>query len=118
MNAPNEVYYCGRRLDGVTVRRGKESYALVPRQAPGSAPELANGARIKSHLDFSFALLADALEDDAQASRLLHAFNQRVGPLLPDRWVMSRSRVRAYAQMLEQYRLAGIKIGVETVAQD
>jgi hypothetical protein len=58
----------------------------------------------------SYALLADALDDDARALRLHHAFRRRVGCILPDRWTLSRSRIRAYADMLEQYQSAGIEI--------
>jgi hypothetical protein len=78
----------------------------------GTGPE--NG---KLSDGLSYALLADALDNDARALRLHHAFRRRVGSILPDRWTLSRSRIRAYADMIEQYQEVGIDAGVDREAE-
>jgi hypothetical protein len=49
----------------------------------------------------SVALLADALHDDARALKLLERFRKRVITLLPPRWTITRSRIRAHADRIE-----------------
>jgi hypothetical protein len=46
-------------------------------------------------------LLADALQNDARASRVHHDFNSRVIPLFPKRWTITRSRIIAYVDRIE-----------------
>jgi hypothetical protein len=112
MSAGSEVYYSKAAFNRLTVRRGGEKRDLNPRHGPISVDSESDFDKgdTKLRAELSFALLADALEDDARALRLHHAFRRRVASLLPDRWTMSRSRIRAYADMIEQYQAAGIKI--------
>lgn len=117
MSARSEVYYSNAAFNRLTVRRGGEKRVLNPRHGPisfDSESDFDKGST-KLGVELSFALLADALEDDARALRLHHAFRRRVASLLPDRWTMSRSRIRAYADMIEQYQAAGIKIDGDDV---
>ena len=110
MSAGSEVYYSKAPSNLLTVRQGGEKRVLNPRSiSVDSGSDFATGGRTLG-VERSFALLVDALEDDARASRLHHAFRRRVASLLPDRWTMSRSRIRAYADMIEQYQAVGIKI--------
>jgi hypothetical protein len=49
----------------------------------------------------SVALLADALQDDARALKLHERFRKRVITILPPRWTITRSRIRAHADRIE-----------------
>jgi hypothetical protein len=49
----------------------------------------------------ALALLADALQNDARASRVHHDFSSRVIPLFPKRWTITRSRIIAYVDRIE-----------------
>ena len=49
----------------------------------------------------SLALLADALDNDERALRLHEDFNRRVVTLLPKRWTMTRRRILAYLDTIE-----------------
>ena len=51
--------------------------------------------------------VADALRDDARALKLQHSFCERVAAILPDRWTITRSRVVAYANMIDYQSLIG-----------
>jgi hypothetical protein len=59
----------------------------------------------------------DLVPNQSVALRLHHAFRRRVGSILPDRWTLSRSRIRAYADMIEQYQEVGIDAGVDREAE-
>jgi Family of unknown function (DUF6166) len=114
MGLQTEVFYTPGASNKLSVRRGGETYALGPRRdLTAYEASLAEEKRGKASLsaELPFALLADALDDDARALRLHHAFRRRVVSLLPDRWTMSRSRIRAYANMIEQCELVGIGLG-------
>lgn len=49
----------------------------------------------------AFNLLADALDDEQRAYEAHEYFVQRVMPLLPQRFTISRSRLLAYIDMME-----------------
>jgi hypothetical protein len=107
----DEVYYSGDRFNGIRVRIGEARSSLAPKRVDERATGEAGDVKLDEGL--SFALLAHALDDDARALRLHYAFRRRVGTILPDRWTLSRSRIRAYADMLEQYQAVGIKTGAK-----
>jgi hypothetical protein len=50
----------------------------------------------------SLALLSDALSNDVRAQLLHHHFKRRVIVDLPTRWTITRSRILAYARMIER----------------
>lgn len=54
----------------------------------------------------AFNLLADALESERLAGEVHEYFTQRVMPLLPRRFTISRSRVLAFAALIDAERRA------------
>jgi hypothetical protein len=104
-----EIFYSGDHLSQVTVREGERSRPLDPRfdlcehSPSGVGWTKDDGGPIQ----LSLALLADALGDDARALRLQHSFCERVAAILPDRWTISRTRIVAYANMIDYQALVG-----------
>jgi hypothetical protein len=104
-----EVFYSGDHLSQVTVREGERRRPLDPRfdlcehSPSGVGWTKDDGGPIQ----LSLALLADALGDDARALRLQHSFCERVATILPDRWTISRTRIVAYANMIDYDALIG-----------
>jgi len=101
-----ECFYCGEGPGQVTVREGGEKRPLDPRLdlqklsptgfAWGDGSGTAGPAQ-----QLSLALLADALRNDARASRLHQEFKRRVVTLFPKRWTITRSRILAYIDRIE-----------------
>jgi Family of unknown function (DUF6166) len=101
-----ERFYCGEAPGKVTVREGAEKRPLDPRLdlrkhsstgfAWGGGDGSAGPAR-----QLALALLADALRNDARASRVHQDFDSRVIPLFPKRWTITRSRILAYVDRIE-----------------
>jgi hypothetical protein len=113
----DEVFYSGSLPGQVTIRRGIEKRPLAARfdlhkhvsmrftAGTGfawGAPADAGSSQL------SLALLADALGDDARALQLHQRFNRRVVTILPDRWTITRSRIVAHAEVIEQRTAAGL----------
>jgi hypothetical protein len=117
VRAADETYYSGDQFNRVTVREGQTRRLLDP--GMGCGPGLNGAWPMNGKLSdgLSYALLADALDSDARALRLHHAFRRRVGSILPDRWTLSRSRIRAYADMIERYQEFEIDAGVDREAE-
>ena len=115
----DEIFYSSDQFTRVTVREGQARRSLNPRTTTGHGSGLDGAWPQNGKLSdgLSYALLADALDDDARALRLQHAFRRRVGSILPDRWTLSRSRIRAYADMIEQYQEVGIDTGADRDAE-
>jgi len=99
----SEIFYSGERASHVTVREGNTKRLLDLRfdLQPFSAEVVLEKGLAEPEL-LSLALLADALQDDARALKLYNRFAKRVVIMLPARWTMSRSRIRAYADMIER----------------
>jgi hypothetical protein len=99
----SEIFYSGERASHVTVREGNTKRLLDLRfdLQPLSAEVVLEKGFAEPEL-LSLALLADALQDDARALKLYNHFAARVVIMLPTRWTMSRSRIRAYANMIER----------------
>ncbi len=98
-----EIFYSGEQAGQVTVREGETKRLLDPRfdlrkHSPAGFA-WGNGSSVSAQL--SLALLADALQNDARALRLHNRFNRRVVTMLPARWTMTRSRILAYADIME-----------------
>ena len=100
----DEVFYQGDYAKGVTVREGGARRSLDPRHDLCQHPrtEFTWGNRAEAANQLSLALLADALQNDTRALRLHHKFTSRVVTIFPDRWTISRSRIRAHADTIEQ----------------
>ena len=101
-----ERFYYGEAPGKVTVREGAEKRPLDPRfdLRKHSTTGFAwgrDGGTAGSAQQLALALLADALRDDARASRVHHDFNSRVIPLFPKRWTITRSRIIAYVDRIE-----------------
>jgi Family of unknown function (DUF6166) len=97
-----EIFYSGEQAERVTVRQGEAKRPLDPRYdlRKHSQRGLAWGNGDGGQL--SLALLADALQNDTRALRLHDRFNRRVVAILPERWTITRSRIVAYVNLMEQ----------------
>jgi hypothetical protein len=104
-----ERFYSGKGSGEVTVRERGLSRALEPR--PGSSGEEPRsftwGRNETGATQLSFALLSDALCDDAEARRWHQNFRRRVIANFPERWTITRSRILAHVQMM-RYRGGGL----------
>jgi hypothetical protein len=104
-----ERFYSGKGSGEVTVRERGLSRALEPR--PGSSGEgprsFTWGRNGTGATQLAFALLADALCDDAEARRWHQNFRHRVIANFPERWTITRSRILAHVQMM-RYRGGGL----------
>lgn len=95
----SEIFYSGERASHVTAREGNSKRLLDLRfnLQPFFAEVVLEKGLAEPEL-LSLALLADALQDDARALKLHNRFAKRVVMMLPTRWTMSRSRIRALCQ--------------------
>lgn len=104
-----ERFYRGEWPSKVTVRQGANKWALDPRfdlhthSSTGFAWGRGETSGAPAH-QLALALLADALQDDARARQLHRDFCRRVVGLLPERWTITRSRIAAYAAVIEAER--------------
>lgn len=98
-----ERFYSGKASGEVMVREGGLTRILGPR--PGSSGEeprpFSWGRDESGAAQLAFALLADALCDDVEASRLHQNFRHRVIAIFPDRWTITRTRILAHVQMMK-----------------
>ncbi len=97
-----EIFYSGEKPENVTVREGQVKRPLDPRHdlRKHSQRGIAWGNGEGGQL--SLALLADALQNDIRALRLHDRFKCRVVTLFPERWTITRSRILAYVNLMEQ----------------
>jgi Family of unknown function (DUF6166) len=104
-----EVFYSGEQFGRVTVREGRSKRPLDPRfdLQRNSRDAFSWGKGSEGAAQLSVALLADALQNDARALRLHSRFNERVVNIFPERWTVSRSRILAYVNMIEQQAFTG-----------
>jgi uncharacterized protein DUF6166 len=98
-----ERFYRGDRDGQVTVREGNGGATrilgpLLDKRAGGGS----GSAQI------ALKLLADALSDEARAIETYEHFTRRVVAILPERWTITRSRIRAYVNRIEQEKGAGL----------
>jgi hypothetical protein len=99
-----EVFYSGEQAGQVTIRQGEAKRALDPRfdLRKHSPSGFTWGEGDAGPAQLALALLADALQSDARALQLHHRFNRRVVSIFPERWTITRSRVLAHVNMIEQ----------------
>jgi hypothetical protein len=105
-----ERYYSGERDGIVTVRDAGGDGAKRPLQCrfdhrkyiTGRAGENSNDTRL------ALTLLGDALDDEGRAVEAHEHFARRVISLLPPRFTISRSRVLAYVNTMEQEKRAQV----------
>ncbi len=98
-----ERFYSGKASGEVTVREGSLTRILGPRPGPsGEEPRPFTWGRDETGAaQLAFALLADALCDDAEATRLHQNFRHRVIANFPDRWTITRTRILAHVQIMK-----------------
>ena len=112
MSGSVERFYCGKASGEVTIREGGSTRKLELRR--GSSLETARpftwGRDESGATQLAFALLADALCDDAEARQLHQNFRHRVIANFPDRWTITRTRILAYVRMMK-YRGGQTSIG-------
>jgi hypothetical protein len=108
MSGSVERFYCGKASGEVTIREGGSTRRLQPRpDASGAAPRPFTWGRDETGAtQLAFALLADALCDDAEATQLQQNFRHRVITNFPDRWTITRTRIIAHVHMMK-YRSGG-----------
>jgi hypothetical protein len=104
-----ERFYSGKGSGEVTVRERGLSRVLEPRSgSSGEEPRSFTWGRNETGAtQLSFALLADALCDDAEARRWHQNFRRRVIANFPERWTITRSRILAHVHMM-RYRGGGL----------
>jgi hypothetical protein len=104
-----ERFYSGKGSGEVTVRERGLSRALEPRAGSSSEEprSFTWGRNETGATQLAFALLADALCDDAEARRWHQNFRRRVITNFPERWTITRSRILAHVQMM-RYRGGGL----------
>jgi hypothetical protein len=94
-----ERFYSGDRDGTLTARDGDG-----PRRPIHSCFDyqvhMAERARLAPRARLAFDLLADALDNRVPSGEVLNYFLRRVVPLLPDRFTISRSRVRDYVEQM------------------
>jgi len=66
-------------------------------------------ARLAPRARLAFDLLADALDNHVPTREVHDYFVRRIVPLLPERFTISRSRVRAYVERIADEQRAAIK---------
>ena len=95
-----ERFYSGELGGQVTARKGASKRPLDPRfdLRKHSPPGLAPG---DSAVQLALALLADALDNDERALHLHEDFNCRMVTLFPKRWTITRSRILACLDAIE-----------------
>jgi hypothetical protein len=99
-----ERFYYGEAPGKVSVREGAEKRPLDPRvdlRKHSSTGFAWSGGSDGPARQLALALLADALQNDARASRVHHDFSSHVIPLFPKRWTITRSRIIAYVDRIE-----------------
>lgn len=108
MSSSVERFYSGKASGEVTVREDGSTRILEPRAgSSGEKPRPFTWGRDETGAtELAFALLADALCDDAQAKRLHQNFRHRVIANFPDRWTITRTRILAHVHMMT-YRSGG-----------
>jgi hypothetical protein len=102
-----ERLYSGELPNRVLVREGGEKRPLDPRldlrrhSSSGFAWGKGNDNAAPAH-QLALALVADALRNDQRAAQLHERFSRRVVTLFPHRWTITRSRVLAYIDRIEE----------------
>lgn len=100
-----ERFYSGEPEGQVLVHEGARKRPLDPRfdLCQHSPAELGwgNAGCGTSQLALALALLADALDDDARALQLYLRFSCRVVASFPQRWTITRSRILAHVDLIE-----------------
>jgi hypothetical protein len=106
----SERFYSGGRDRHVTVRdglRGAPRRPLEPRSVLFKGGEKGFASPSDGSAQIALTILADAVGDEASATRIHEYFGRRVVALFPERWTITRSRVLAYVNMIEHEERAG-----------
>jgi hypothetical protein len=117
MSGSVERFYSGKASGEVTIREGGATRRLQPRpDTSGAEPRPFTWGRDETGAtQLAFALLADALCDDAEATQLQQNFRHRVITNFPDRWTITRTRIIAHVHMMK-YRGGGGQTSIGQIA--
>lgn len=99
----SERFYSGEAGGQVVVHEGAKKRPLDPRfdLRRHSPAGFGGGYAGSGPSQLGLALLADALDDDARALQLYLRFSCRVVAIFPQRWTITRSRILAHVDLIE-----------------
>jgi hypothetical protein len=103
----SERFYSGQIEGDVTVRENGSKRRLQNR-FDYQKHVTERSSHPSAHARLAFNLLADALDNEHRAGEVHEYFVQRVMPLLPRRFTISRSRLLAYVDIIDQEKNAKI----------
>jgi hypothetical protein len=106
----SERFYFGQVEGDVTVRENGGKRPLQNR-FDYRKYVMERSSHASAHARVAFNLLADALDSEHRAGEVHEYFARRIMPLLPQRFTISRSRLLAYVDLIDQEKAA--KIGTD-----
>lgn len=110
----SERFYSGQRNGQVTFRDGvggAKKRLLEPRLAllnKHGEERVVRPSDEPGRAQIALSLLADALGNEERAIATHKHFSRRVVTLFPERWTITRSRVLAYVDLIEQEKRVGL----------
>ena len=103
-----ERFYSSESADTLTVRDGDGPKQPLHNRFDYQA-HMSERARLAPRARLAFDLLADALDNQAPTREVHDYFMRRIVPLLPQRFTITRSRVRAFVERIADEQRALIK---------
>lgn len=103
-----ERFYSSERDDTLAVRDGDGPKRPLHNRFDYRV-HMTERARLASRARLAFDLLTDALDNHVPSREVHDYFVRRIMPLLPRRFTISRSRVRAYVERIADEQRALIK---------
>lgn len=104
----SERFYSGQREGDVTVRESNGTKRPLQNRFDYQKHLTERTKETSAHRRLAFNLLADALDSEWPADEVQEYFARRIMPILPQRFIISRSRVLAYVDLMDQENRAKI----------
>lgn len=108
MEVVSERLYFGRQEGEVTVRDAGGKKRPLQNRFDYRKYVSERAQNPSPHARLAFNLLADALDNERRAAEVADYFARRVMPQLPQRFTISRSRLLAYVDLIDQEKRAEI----------